>query len=128
MNLRFIQLHAIPVHIHHKSSTGNQSLHTSCGPGIRKSRKQMYSSVMALQQHFSHTGSVAKITVNLKRRMSIKQIRISPSLRISLFHFIPRQQLQHIINNPERMITVQQTGPQINFPANGPTGSFVATL
>ena len=37
-------------------------------------------------------------------------------------------QLQHIIYNPERMITVQQTGPQINFPANGPTGSFVATL
>ena len=69
MNLRFIQLHAIPVHIHHKSSTGNQSLHTSCDPGIRKSRKQMYSSVMALQQHFSHTGSIAKVAVNLERRM-----------------------------------------------------------
>ena len=40
----------------------------------------MDSTVMALNQHFGNTGSTAKVTVNLERRVGIEQVWIGATI------------------------------------------------
>ncbi len=54
--------------------------------------------------------SETEVSINLERRVCVKHVRISTSVRIILFH-----QLQHILDNLISMITVEQTCPQIDF-------------
>lgn len=72
----------------------------------------MDSSVMALNEHFGNTGRTAKVTVNLKRRVCIEQVRISATV-LSLFIGSGVQLFGYQFIG---MVTIEQTRPQAHFP------------
>ena len=56
-----------PLHVHGETSAGPQSVHLSILPLCRDRREQHYLSGGRLDQHFSHSGRTAEISVDLER-------------------------------------------------------------
>src|SRR5574344_899059 len=88
----------------------------------------MYSTVMALQEHLTDTRRYAEVTVNLERWMRIKQVGIGSSLGVFLLHVIIRQDMQHVLDNLQCMVTILHSGPEIGFPTQTPSSSHITTL
>ena len=88
----------------------------------------MYGTIVTLQQHLTDTGCHTEVTVNLEGRMGIKQIGIGTSVGILSHLPVFRQNAEHILDNQEGMVAVQQTSPQIGLPPQAPTCCLVTTL
>ncbi|MNI69252.1 hypothetical protein D3C73_1249890 [compost metagenome] len=58
------------------AATGLDSADFTAPPCGGQRRKQMDFTEMALQQHLGNPCGSAEITVNLKRRMGVEQVRI----------------------------------------------------
>ena len=83
---------------------------------------------MALQQHLADTGRNAEVTVNLERRMGIEEVRIGTTIGELAGLAVIRQQVQHVLDNREGVVTVEHTCPEVGLPAETPSRSHVATL
>ena len=85
---------------------------------------------MALNQHFSNTGSSTEVAVYLERRMCIEQIRISTSIASARtpHRCISGKERKHIRNNLECMVPIPKPCPEIDFPSKTPAGSHIPPL
>ncbi|MNE84747.1 hypothetical protein D3C80_1816830 [compost metagenome] len=82
---------------------------------------------MGLQQHLGNSRSGGKVAVNLKRRMSVEQIRVYAALCSPLARrFIFPDKGEQIGNEPLRPVAVLEAGPQADFPAQAPARSAVS--
>jgi len=66
------QLSIVPTDVHGESAAGAQAGDFPFLPCIGQRWQQVNDAVLTLQQHFADSGSAAKISVYLKRRMRIK--------------------------------------------------------
>ena len=69
---------------------------------------------MALHQHLRDTCRTTEVTINLERRMSIEEIRISPPFFLFIAH-----QCQLIGNQLVGMVAIKQTFHPILQPVEG---------
>ena len=91
---------------HYKRTTGNKSLHTAFLPFFRKCGKQLYGTVVTLQQHLRHTSCESEITIDLEWRMSVKEIAIGAAVGIVFRHSIAREKTEHVADDAEGMVAV----------------------
>ena len=118
----------VPLFVHNKSTTGTQTLHTTLLPVCRQRGQQMNGAVMTLHKHLADTCRHAEVTVNLERRMGIKEVWIGTAVGILSCSTIIRQQMQHILDNLEGMVAIEHTCPEIRLPSQTPTRSHITTL
>src|SRR5436309_6911300 len=112
-----------PFKVHFETTAGTKAFYAAIGPSFWESGKQFqfkYGMVFGftlalvrLQQHFTDARGSAEIAINLKRRMSVEHVRIRPLRR--------KQHLQDQIG----MLCIVQARPEIEPPAEAPTGSSV---
>src|SRR5689334_2296699 len=78
---------------------------------------------MTLQKHLDYARRRAKVSINLKRRMCVKQVAIHTASARKLFPVNGRQRsLQQRVCS----LSVTQARPKINFPRQTPTRTRVA--
>src|ERR1700722_3461844 len=65
-----------PIHIDHEAASANQPFDRSRSPSIRQCRQQVQLLILTLQQQFDDTCRTGKISVNLKRGMTVEQIGV----------------------------------------------------
>ncbi len=80
-------------------------------------------SIRTLHQHFRNAGSATKISIDLKRRMRIKEVVIC-----SATSFICTYRRQLVLNKFIGMIAILHPCPPIDFPTHAPPGWYIATL
>ena len=80
---------------------------------------------MALQEHFYHSSNKAKVTIDLKRRMRIEQVRINPAASVIIGPGVLRE-TQRIMYQTVRMIAVAKPRPCCDFPGKAPTCALIS--
>lgn len=104
---------------------GDQPLYRASFPLRRYRRKDHEFSSVALQQHLCDSRSKSKISINLKRWMCTKQVRVYTAALHG--HFRERiTNLQHPRHLFCGMRTVLHPCPHQNLPSKTPAGSLVA--
>ena len=72
---------------------------------------------MTLQKHLGNTGGTPEVTVYLEGWVSVEEVRIGASLRIFLGPAVVGQEMQHIGDDLQCMITVEHTCPEVDLPS-----------
>ena len=88
----------------------------------------MDGTIVALEQHLSNTSSTTVVAINLERRMRIKEVRIGTSVGILPCTTVVGQQMEHIRQDLQSMVTIKHSCPEIYLPAQAPTRGHIATL
>ena len=79
---------------------------------------------MTLHEQFSDAGGIAKVAVDLKWRVRVEQVPIEAAALHRGFR--GAHEVEEILDDFVGVVAVQHAGPEIDFPAHGPTGGFVA--
>ena len=88
----------------------------------------MNGTVMALKQHFAHTGRIAEVTVDLEWWMSVEEVWIDAPFWELPCLGIAWQEAQQVADNGVGMVAVEHTCPEIDFPTQTPACCHVAAL
>ena len=88
----------------------------------------MYRAVVALEQHLCHSCGIAEVAVYLERRMGIEEVGIQFSVGTGEEALRSRDELYHIPDYGEGVVSVQKPCPEVDFPAYAPSGGLVASL
>ena len=75
---------------------------------------------MTLHQEFSDAGRPAEIPVDLERGMRVKEIGITARTTL-------RRTQQHL-DQPIRMITIEESRPEVDLPAQAPACGGISTV
>ena len=109
------QVIVLPIDVKHKIPSCAHSGQLSFMPYIRKGRKQMDESRMALHQHLGHSGRPPEIPVYLERRMTVPQILVGSVL-------------EQVAKQGIGTVTVVQTRPLVQFPTHAPSRGTVSPV
>src|SRR5690606_2348787 len=105
----------LPVDAHFKIPARAQSSYRTRRPCTWKGRQQVNVTLMTLYQHLRNTGCIAKVSINLKRRMGIEKIQVETTL-LTIAHVVRIHWCEQQLNQTMGMIAIAQPRPQINFP------------
>src|ERR1039457_1717904 len=92
-----------PGHVHFKSTAGAQTLDRTLGPGIGQRGEQFNRARVTLQKHLRDGGRDAKISVNLKWRAGIEEVRINSAAAV-VTDFQPAHRSQRLAHESVRAI------------------------
>src|SRR5262249_6836502 len=79
----------LPCHIDFQTTARAETHHTSFRPACGQRWQQADGVVVTLQQHFGDSRSRAKVAVDLKRRMRIKEVIVAASLKADALRRAP---------------------------------------
>ena len=125
INHHLPQMSLAQLKIHPKPPRATQATYRALWPGhqakrakdVRRHRDSAYISAISCR--------APEITIDLKRRMRIKQIGIGPSLFPLL---IQRSRTQLVLNKLVGPIPILQTRPKVHLPAHRPPGTLIASM
>jgi len=83
----------------------------------------MNGTIVALEQHFGNTGGATEVTVYLEGRMGIKQVAVGAAFLGLIGH-----QAELIGQEFVGVVTIEQPGPEVDFPGHGPAGRGITPV
>src|SRR5438093_106657 len=80
---------------------------------------------VALEQHLRDSRGSTEVSVDLKRRMRVEQVRISPTA-VGVDNVAGAGEAQQVADEFAGVIAVAEACPVVDLPAHGPAGRLVA--
>ena len=81
---------------------------------------------MGLDQNLADPGSASEVSIDLKGRMRVEKVGISPSFSIVSVNVGDWSQL--LPDQLKRAVAIEQARPQVDLPAHRPTGGFISPV
>ena len=83
---------------------------------------------MALQEHFGHASSEAKVAVNLEWRVSVEEIGVEPAADINCHIVLGGGDREKQLSDESKgALAIAESRMEVDFPRKRPTGSFISS-